>query len=148
MGHPISIADRAERLGIDVADFAELRAVSIKLGKPNAGSIQEAAPNAKLFDLKQTARKLGISEDQVRGFVKAGELRFINLGLGKKRPRMRFTQTDLDDFIERRGQRIVQCLSIDRRSHLTGSMTSRPGATGFTARRNAQLAKTPKSLKQ
>src|SRR5882757_6388759 len=148
MGHAMTIADRAQRLGISVEDFGELRAVSIKLGKPNAGSIQEAAPNAKLFDLKQAARKLGISEDQVRGFVKAGELRFINLGLGKKRPRMRFTQTDLDNFVERRGQRIVQCLSIDRRSHRTGSMTSRPGATGFTARRNAQLAKTPKSLKQ
>jgi excisionase family DNA binding protein len=111
--HP-TIAERAQRLGISVEDFGELRAVAMKVGWPKAGSIQEAAPNAKLFDLKQAARKLGISEDQLRGFVKAGELRFINLGLGKKRPRMRFTQTDLDDFIERRGQRIAHvCLQSE-----------------------------------
>jgi hypothetical protein len=78
MGHAnLTREQRADKLGIDVADFSELRELSINWGKPKASSNQEAAPDAKLFDLKRAARKLGISDDQVRGFVKAGELRFI-----------------------------------------------------------------------
>jgi hypothetical protein len=90
----MSREERAQRLGIPVESFDEIRAVAMMVGR-KARSIREAAPDGGLFDVKQAARKLGISEDQTRGFVEAGELQFINLGLGKKRPRMRFTQTDL-----------------------------------------------------
>jgi hypothetical protein len=144
----MSREERAQRLGIPVEAFDEIRATAMMMGRPKAGSIQEAAPDGGLFDVKQSARKLGISEDQVRGFVEAGELQFINLGLGKKRPRMRFTEADLDDLIERRRRRNIPCLSTNRRNHRIGNTTSKPEAIGFTARRNAQLAKTPKSLKQ
>ena len=50
---------------------------------------------AQLFDLKQAAKKLHVSEEQTRGFVRDGELQYINVGRGKKRPRMRFTEADL-----------------------------------------------------
>lgn len=60
----------------------------------------------RLFDLKQVAERLCVSEEQARGLVQDGELPFINLGRGKKRPRMRFTEADLHDFIERRRRKI------------------------------------------
>jgi excisionase family DNA binding protein len=152
MSHPANVAmsraERAQRLGIPVEAFDEIRATAMMMGRPKAGSIQEAAPDGGLFDVKQAARKLGISEDQVRGFVEAGELQFINLGLGKKRPRMRFTEADLDDLIERRRRKNTPCLSTSRKSHRITSTTSKPEVIGFTARRNAQLAKTPKSSKE
>jgi excisionase family DNA binding protein len=140
--------ERAKLLGVHVEVFDEARAAFMRMGRPCAGAIQEAAPGAKLFDLKQAARKLGISEDQTRGLIEDGELQFINLGRGKIRPRMRFTETDLDDLIERRRRKNTPCLSTSRKSHHITSMTSKSEAVGFMARRNAQLAKTPKSSKR
>jgi excisionase family DNA binding protein len=99
----------------------------------------------KLFDLKEAAKKLYISEEQARGLVQDGELQFINVGRGKKRPRMRFTEADLDDLIERRRRKSEPCLFTNRKSHRFTSTTSKPAVIGFTARRNAQLGKTPKN---
>lgn len=97
------------------------------------------------LDVKQAARKLGTTEDQVRGFVQDGELRYINVGRGKKRPRLRFTEADLDEFIERRMRKSEPiCQSTNRKSHRFTGSTSKSGAVGFTAQRNAHLAKTPK----
>ena len=152
MGHPaISTMPREERarvLGVTVDEFDKLRAAAMKVALRKGGDVQEVAPDAKLFDLKQAARKLGISEDQTRGLIEDGELQFINLGRGKKRPRMRFTEADLDELIERRRRKITPCLSTNRRNHRIGNSTSKPEVIGFMARRNAQIAKTPKSLKQ
>jgi excisionase family DNA binding protein len=152
MSHPANVAvsreERAQRLGIPVEAFDEIRAAAMKVGRPKAGAIREAAPDGGLFDLKQAARKLGISEDQTRGLIEDGELQFIDLGRGKKRPRMRFTEADLDDLIERRRRKNTPCLSTRRKSHHITSTKSKPEAIGFMARRNAQLGKTPKSLKR
>ena len=152
MGRPaISTMPREERarvLGVTVEEFDKLRAAAMKVPPRKGGDVQEIAPDAKLFDLKRAARKLGISEDQARGLIKDGELQFINLGRGKKRPRMRFTEADLDELIERRRRKITPCLSTNRRNHRIGNSTSKPEVIGFMARRNAQIAKTPKSLKQ
>ena len=145
----LSREDRAQILGIPVEEFDEIRAVAMKLGRPKeTDATQEVYPDAKLFDLKRAARKLGISEDQTRGLIADGELQFINLGRGKKRPRMRFAEADLDELIERRRRKITPCLSTKRRNHRIGSLTSKPEVIGFMARRNAQIAKTPKSLKR
>ena len=103
---------------------------------------------AQLFDLKQAAKKLDISEEQARGLVQDGELQFINVGRGKKRPRMRFTEADIDDLIERRRRKSNPlCLSTNRKSHRFTSTTSKPEVIGFTALRNARLEKKPSGLK-
>jgi hypothetical protein len=109
---------------------------------------REIGNSAQLFDLRQAAKKLGISEEQARGLVQDGELQFINVGRGKKRPRMRFTEADLDELIVRRRQKREQCLYTNRKSHRFTSTTSKPEVIGFMARRNAQLARTPKSSKR
>src|ERR1700682_1236937 len=103
---------------------------------------------AQLFDLKQAAKKLDIAEEQARGLVQDGELQFINVGRGKKRPRMRFTEADLDEMTERRRRKSEPCLSTNRKSHRFTNTTSKPVVIGFTALRNAQLEKKPKSLKR
>lgn len=102
---------------------------------------------AHLFDLKQAAKKLAVSEEQARGLVQDGELQFINVGRGKKRPRMRFTEADLDDLIERRRRKASPCLSTNRKNHRSTITTSKSMVIGFTALRNAQLEKTPRSSK-
>jgi hypothetical protein len=103
---------------------------------------------AQLFDLKQAAIKLDISEEQARGLVRDGDLPYINVGRGKKRPRMRFTEEDLDELIERRRRKAEPCLSTNRKSHRFTSTTSKPVVIGFTALRNAQLEKKPRRLKR
>jgi excisionase family DNA binding protein len=102
----------------------------------------------QLFDLKQAAQKLAISEEQARGLIKDGDLRFINVGRGQKRPRMRFTEADLDELIERRRRKSEPCLSTDRKNHRITSLTSKPVVIGFSALRNARLGKTQRSSKR
>ena len=51
---------------------------------------------------KEAAERLHTSVEQLTAFVRDGELKYINLGRGKKRPRRMFTDEDLDEFIERR----------------------------------------------
>ena len=137
---------RADKLGISVEQFDELKAV---WNRPFASLVVKAKPvDAKLFDLKHAARTLGITEDQTRGLIQDGELHFIDVGRGKKRPRIRLTEADLDELIERRRRkREQQCQSTNRRSHRSTGSTSKLGAVGFTAQRNAHLAKTAKTMK-
>lgn len=44
----------------------------------------------KLLDPKEAAARLNITEEQVRAFARDGDLKFINMGRGAKRPRYRF----------------------------------------------------------
>src|SRR5258705_4043692 len=83
---------------------------------------------AELFDRKQAAKKLDISEDQVTGLVLDGELRYINVGRGKKRSRMRFTDEDLDDLIERRQRGNHVCLQAQKVTVLPVRFLVRPSS--------------------
>jgi|SRR6516165_12761503 len=68
----------------------------------------------ELFDMKEAAKRLGTSVDHVKGLVEDGRLRFVNIGRGTKRPRYRFTESDIADFIEasrKRGE-TPQCRSL------------------------------------
>ena len=98
----------------------------------------------ELLNRKQAAKKLDISEDQVTGLVLDGELSYINVGRGRKRPRMRFAEEDLEELIARRRRREAY-LSTSPKSHRSTSTTSGSEVIGFTARRNAKLAKKPKN---
>src|SRR5215469_18966442 len=97
----------------------------------------------ELFPPKEAARKLCVSVDQIEGFVRDGELSFVNVGRGKKKRRMMFTQADIEDFIERRRRRNT-CSSRSRDRHST-TPSSNEAAVSFldrlAARRNAKLAK-------
>src|SRR5215831_7084198 len=47
----------------------------------------------------EAARKLRCSVKTLRAHVAAGDLRYVIIGKGTKRPRIRFTAADLDEFI-------------------------------------------------
>ena len=93
----------------------------------------------QLYTTKQAAEALQISIRQIRGLIHDGELRYINVGRGNKKPRMRFADDDLAEFKERRRRREV-CLS--------GAIKNRPSTNthlpseviGFVARRKRRIA--------
>ena len=102
----------------------------------------------ELFDLKEAAKRLNTSPEHVKGLVEDGRLRFVNVGRGAKRARYRFTDGDLNDFIEtNRKREELRCqFSRLRGAHTTNSI-SNSGVIGFTAQRNARLAEKQKGLK-
>ena len=108
----------------------------------------KAAGSPGLLVIGQAAAYLGITEDQVAGFVQDGELSYINVGRGKKRARYRFTIPDLQAFIEHRRRREVLCRSTSPKGHRSTTSTSRPEVIGFMAARVAQLGKRPKPTKR
>jgi hypothetical protein len=111
------------------------------------GERSESVGLMSLLNLKQVAERLGCSEEQARGLVEDGDLPFINIGRGKKRPTMRFSDEDIQTLIERRRRTRTPCLSTSPRNHRSISMTSRPEVIGFMAQRNARLAERQKNSK-
>ena len=96
----------------------------------------------ELFDLKVAAKRLGASVDHVRALVEDGRLRYVNIGRGSKRPRYRFTEADLNEFIEtNRARGEAPCPSSRLRKVRITNSTSCSVAIGFTAQRNARVAK-------
>src|SRR4051812_34280885 len=93
-----------------------------------------------------TARRLGITKEQLTAFVQDGEIAYINVGRGKKRPRRRYTEQDISEFLERRRRREA-CLSIATSERRTTSSISRSTVIGFMARQSAHRAKTPSDSK-
>jgi excisionase family DNA binding protein len=108
---------------------------------------EKAKRDAVLLTLDEAAQHLNVTADQVTAFVQDGELRYINVGRGKKRPRVRFTIEDLDEFIETRRRRDVACQSTKNPTHRSTTSTSKSEVIGFTALRAARLAKTPSGSK-
>jgi hypothetical protein len=101
------------------------------------------APGA-LHDVRSAAVRLNITTEQLRGFVAAGALRYVNVGLGEVRPRYRFSDADLQEFEtnKRRSQEMPSCpfTKAKSRKAFSGS-TSGSTVVGFMAARAARLAK-------
>jgi hypothetical protein len=89
----------------------------------------------------QAADKLNVTVEQLFGFVRDGELRYINIGRGSKRPRYAFTDADINELIEKRQTREATCPSTNPKSRRRiSSTTSKSIVVGFTARREQQIA--------
>lgn len=58
-----------------------------------------AAP--QLLTVLQAAERLGVSDDTVRNLVHAGKLSYVRVTTGDKKGPLRFTEADLDAFIQR-----------------------------------------------
>ena len=67
MRHPMTREERAERLGISVDDFGELRAMSMNWGKPEARRSRSSSARAIRFTQAQVRRA-------VKGVESAGLL--------------------------------------------------------------------------
>ena len=89
-------------------------------------------PARILFDMEETAEMLGISTRTLVAHINAGDIRYVLLG---KRTR-KFTQADIDAFIEARRQ----CPSIAPKIRRTGTLTSLSTVGGFMAARAQRLA--------
>ena len=95
-----------------------------------------------LHDIPAAAARLGVTEEKLRAFVRDGELKYVNVGHGAKRPRYRFTDSDINELIEKRRQQDVpQCQSTSPKSpRRIICSTSYSTVVGLTALRAAQLA--------
>jgi hypothetical protein len=87
---------------------------------------------------KETAHLLGIDEKTLRGHIKAGNIRFVVVGLGKAKLRREFTLSDVLEFLERMRRR--ECPYISAQTRPTTTMISSGDVLGFTARRAKLIA--------
>ncbi|WP_436081863.1 helix-turn-helix domain-containing protein [Pararhizobium sp. LjRoot235] len=90
----------------------------------------------------EAASILTISTKTLRGHVKAGEIAFIPLGRGEKRPRVGFDRKDILDFINRR--RMRQCPPTSPKTRRSTTTTSSAAVIGFTALREQRIAEKQK----
>ncbi|MAM13053.1 MAG: hypothetical protein CML23_21895 [Rhizobiaceae bacterium] len=106
--------------------------------------------NEGLLSADTAARYLGISKKQLTHLTQSGSLRWINIGLGTKRPTRRYTKADLDDFIDMRRR---ECQSISGQEKAHTPTTSSSGVVDFRAklaqlRSGTQSASKTRSKKQ
>src|SRR5699024_10579521 len=87
------------------------------------GAVSEARTIPLTYTLQEAAQKLGVSEKTLRLELRAGNLRCVIIGA-----RRRFTDRDLEEFLERK--RMV-CPSNVARGRPTGTTTSRSKVIGF-----------------
>jgi excisionase family DNA binding protein len=100
----------------------------------------------RLLTPKEAAERLAITVEQLADLVMDGAIAYIAVGRGSKRPRRRYTEADLNDFIERRRRREVSLpTNIGRGARNTSLVIgrakrfeSRP--IGFMALREEMLA--------
>jgi excisionase family DNA binding protein len=89
-----------------------------------------------LYTMDETAEMLGISTRTLLGHVNAGDVRYVLIG---KRTR-KFTQRDIDEFIEARRQ----CPSTNQKPARTGTMILLSRERGFMAAREQRRAERQK----
>jgi excisionase family DNA binding protein len=110
--------------------------------KPAPAPLPQAAtppfPTDGLKTPAQAARRLGVSNRTLRGLVTSGEVRYVNVGRGKQRERVMFTDSDLDDFIANRTRQKAQqsCPSTSQRVRRFTTTISSGEVLAFTARRS------------
>ena len=105
-----------------------------------------APPPDGLRTPAEAARKLHCSIRTLNAHVAAGDLRYVIIGKGTKRPRKMFTDADLNEFIANQTRKDAPCPSTktgtaDRR---TGTSTSKSKVIGFMEARNRRRAAKPK----
>jgi excisionase family DNA binding protein len=101
----------------------------------------------RLLTTQEAADRLSITPRLLLEHVKSGQIRYVLTGRGTKRPRRRFAEADLAEFIANRTRRDVppvpkggSCPSTSRRDDGATSMISSSVVVGFTARRAQRLA--------
>jgi excisionase family DNA binding protein len=103
-------------------------------------------PPDGLLTPAEAARKLRISVKTLLTHVAAGEIGYVIIGRGRKRPRRIFTGAALDEFIANKTRKDAPCPSTRTRTaaRRISTTTSKCEVIGFTARRNARRGVKPK----
>src|SRR5262245_10387422 len=82
------------------------------------------SPPGGLLTTAQAAAKLGCSVKTLNAHVANGDLKYVVIGRGSKRPRRYFTDADLNEFITVQTRKDSPCPSTAGRARLTGITTS------------------------
>jgi hypothetical protein len=101
-------------------------------------------PPDGLRTMAEAAAKLGCSIRTLKAHVAAGELRYVTIGHGKKRPRRMFTDADLDQFITTQTHKDSPCPSSETRARHIGASTSSSKVIAFSAQPRPRPSATPK----
>jgi len=92
---------------------------------------------AALLSPAEAARDLCISEKQLRALTCAGQIRYVNIGLGEKRETRRYDPADLQEFREARKCQSTSAL-VSRNIHSTSVIDASDFQARLDARRNAK----------
>src|SRR5262249_7167803 len=84
--------------------------------------LRRAFADRVTLPLRDTARLLGIDQKTLRAHVKAGNIRFVVIGLGMTKLRREFTLSDILEFLERMRRR--ECRSTNAPTRPTTTMIS------------------------
>ena len=86
--------------------------------------------------------RLNTTTEQVKSLVRHGKLKYINVGLGKMKPRYRFAEADIYDFEQQQRvrQEPKQCLFIKGKGRRTTSLISGSKAIGLEELRQQRTA--------
>jgi hypothetical protein len=115
-----------------------------RANRPHAEARKPFLPNG-LRTPAEAAERLHCSIKSVLAHVAAGELRYVAIGQGRKRPRKMFTDSDLDQFIENRTRKDAGlCPSSKTHVRRSTDTASKSCVIAFTARRNARPGAKPK----
>lgn len=96
-----------------------------------------------LLSPEAAARELCISEKQLRALTCAGQIRYINIGLGGKRETRRYDSADLEAFREAR-KCLFSSAPANRNTRTTSVIDASDFQARLDARRNGKLKKSSK----
>jgi hypothetical protein len=138
----LSDAPRAVRAHFLAATKEALRLDAAPVKPARKPRIVRARPPDGLRTKAEAAAKLGCSIRTLDGHIDAGELRYVIIGHGKKRPRKMIADADLDQFIANQTRKDSPCPSDATHDRRSTSTISRSNVFAFSA-----LQKRPRSAK-
>lgn len=107
--------------------------------------LADAFGSEPLLSTERTAKLLNMSVKQLRGHCAAGNMHWVNIGLGTQRQKRMFRLSDVTEFLERQSQqaRARSCQSSGVRMPRAGTMTSSSVVSGFVERRRKMISGKP-----
>jgi hypothetical protein len=96
-----------------------------------ARAAKQPAPDG-LLTAAQAAERLACSVKTLDAHVRAGELKYLTIGHGTRRPRKFFTASDLAAFIASRSKEDSPCPSDATRAPRSGNTTSKSKVIAFS----------------
>ncbi len=100
----------------------------------------------RLLSRREVANGMHVSPETVDGYVKDGELAYVNVGRGKKRERRMFEESAVYDLIENRKRRGNGCISTKTGNRNIGRRKSGSRGHNIVDLRDARIAERRKRL--
>lgn len=107
------------------------------------GAEEERRVAMDLLTPEAAARRLAISEKQLRSLAADGSIRYVNIGRGDKRETRRYDPADIEAFVEGR-----RCQSSSAPARTSTRSISDIGLIDFQARRAARQSATRSASKK